>query len=120
LQRETWLLQQFYNAGRNASAEKAAALMLDAANTAGKKNWPITEAECWHYSGSFYFSGAMYVSAFEYMQKAQNVFDEYETGKYEYLLRYADGLAVCYYQFGEYGQAIKYMKKTKLLPVWWN
>ncbi|MGO8056390.1 hypothetical protein, partial [Rhizobium leguminosarum] len=79
-------LQQYYKAGRNPNAEKSAALMLDAANTAGKKDWPITEAECWHYSGSFYFSGAMYVSAFEYMQKAQNVFDQYETGKYTYLL----------------------------------
>ena len=120
MQRQAWLLQQYYKAGRNASTEQAAALMLDAANIAGKKNWPITEAECWHYAGGFYFSQAMYVPAFEYMQKAQNVFEEYETGKYEYLLRYADGLAGCYYRFGEYGQAIKYMKKTKLLPAWWN
>ena len=117
MQRQAWLLQQYYKAGRNASTEQAAALMLDAANIAGKKNWPITEAECWHYAGGFYFSEAMYVPAFEYMQKAQNVFDEYEYGRYTYLLRYADGLAGCYYRFGEYGEAIKYMKKTKLFCI---
>jgi tetratricopeptide (TPR) repeat protein len=120
LQREAWLLLQFYQAGKNATAEKAAATMLDAANKAGKKNWPIVRAECWHYAGSFYFAEGMYVPAFEYMLKAQNVFDEYDPLKYPHLLRYADGLAGCYYRFGEYKEAIKYLKKTTQLPPWWS
>ncbi|HET6993768.1 MAG TPA: tetratricopeptide repeat protein [Chitinophagaceae bacterium] len=120
LQRQAWLLLQFYNAGKKGTAEKAAAAMLDAANEAGKKHWPIVRAECWHFAGSFYFAENMYVPAFEYMLKAQNVFDEYDPVKYPYLLRYADGLAGCYYRFGEYGEAIKYLKKTTLLPSWWS
>lgn len=94
--------------------------MLSAADAAAAKGWPVTEAECWHYAGYFYFTKEMYALAFEYMQKAQNVFDEYHTGKYSYTLRYADGLAGCYYRFGEYREAIQYMKKTMQLPEYWN
>ncbi len=120
LERQGWLLHQFYLAGRNQTGDRAASAMLDAANRAYKKNWLIVRAECWHYAGSFYFGEGMYVPAFEYMQKAQNVFDEYDPVKYPYLLRYADGLAGCYYRFGEYRQAIKYLKKTLSLPSWWS
>ena len=119
LQRQAWLLQQFYKAGRNPNPERSAAIMLDAANAAAGKNWPIIQAECWHYTGGFYFAENMYVPAFEYMLKAQNIFDEYDT-EYPYLLRYADGLAGCYYRFGEYKEAITYLKKTMLLPSFWN
>ena len=120
LQQQAWLLLQFYQAGKNPTAQKAAAAMLAAADVAGKKNWPVARAECWHYAGSFYFTEAMYVPAFEYMLKAQNEFDQFDTVKYQYLFRYADGLAGCYYRFGEYKEAIRYLKKTLLLPSWWN
>jgi len=120
LQQHAWLLLQFYKAGKNPTAEKAAASMLDAADEAGKKNWTIVRAECWHYVGSFYFAEAMYVPAFEYMLKAQNVFDEYDLVKYPHLVYYADGLAECYYRFGEYNEAIRYLKKTLLVPQWWS
>lgn len=125
LQQQAWLLLQLYLAKREPSDEKAALAMLDAANTADKKNWPITQAECWHYAGNFYFiegsyATSKYLPAFEYMLKAQNVFDEYDHAKYAYLMRYADGLADCYYRFGEYREAIKYLKKAMQLPPDWN
>lgn len=125
LQRQTWLLINVYKAGRSVTAEKAAIAMLDAANEAGRKNWPITQAECWHYAGSFYFSEGsynerMFVPAFEYMLKAHNVFDEADPVQYHYLLLYSDGLANCYYRFGEYNEAIKYLKRTMSLPASWN
>jgi hypothetical protein len=94
--------------------------LLDAANSAGKKNWPITEAECWHYAGGFYFSEAMYVPAFEYMQKAQNVFDEYEYGRYYIPVALCpDGIAGCYYRF-VIRRSDQIHEKEKLLPAWWN
>jgi tetratricopeptide (TPR) repeat protein len=125
LQQQAWLLLQLYQAKKKPSDEKAAMAMLDAANTAGHKNWPITQAECWHYAGNFYFiegsyAPSMYIPGFEYMLKAENIFDEYDHIKYAYLLRYADGLAECYYRFGEYREAIKYLKKTMMLPPEWN
>lgn len=120
LRQQAWLLVQLYKAGRKPTAEQAAAFMLDAANEAGKKSWSVTRAECWHYAGGFYFTDAMYVPAFEYMLKAQNVFDQNDTVKYQYLFRYADALAGCYYRFGEYKEAIRYLKKTLSLPLWWR
>jgi tetratricopeptide (TPR) repeat protein len=120
LQRQAWLMSQLYTAVRNHDAEKGASVMLVAADKAAARNWELTEAECWHYAGDFYFKGSMYVPAFEYMRKAQNVFDKYGGEKYAYILRYADGLAGCYYQFGEYSEAIRYLKKTMLLPSYWS
>jgi hypothetical protein len=116
LQREAWLLQQLYKAERSFKDEKSADLMLAAAKTAASRGWQITRAECWHYAGNFYFRKGRYVYAFEYMQKAQNIFDKYGIEEYPHTLFYADALAGCYYYFGEYREAIKYLKKAMLLP----
>src|SRR5689334_20943546 len=107
LQQQAWLLIRVYKASHSFSAEKAAIAMLAAANEADKNNWPLTRAECWHHAGNYYFSEgtyneSMFVPAFEYMLKAQNVFDDYDPVKYRYLLLYSNGLANCYYRFGEY------------------
>ena len=112
VRQQAWMMQHFYNAGRTSTLTKAAAAMLAAANIAGKKDWELTQAECWHHAGIFYYRGNTYTLAFEYLQKAQNVFDKYESKKYPHILRYPDGLAECYYHFGEYREAIKYLKKT--------
>jgi tetratricopeptide (TPR) repeat protein len=111
LREQTWMMQHLYNAERN-TYDKGAAIMLSAANIAAEMDWKLTQAECWHYAGSFYYKGGAYTLAFEYLQKAQHVFDTYDIEKYPHIPRYADGLAVCYYHFGEYREAIKYLKKT--------
>jgi tetratricopeptide (TPR) repeat protein len=116
LQREAWVLQQLYKAEKLLFDVDRAGFMLNAAEVAADRDWPITQAECWHYAGSFYFRYNMYVPAFEYMQKAQNVFDTYGIDKYPHTLYYSDGLALCYYYFGENREAIKYLKKALLLP----
>ena len=55
------------------------------------------------------------------MQKAQTVFDKYSADQENfYLRRYENTLANCYYHFGEYQEAITYMKKTIQLPAYWN
>lgn len=119
LKRETWLIRQLYNAERNSSSV-GASMMLKAANTAAERNWSLIEAECWHYTGNFYFKAGMFVQAFEYMQKAQGVFDKFGTKKYPHTPRYADALANCYYHFGEFPEAIYYLKKMVHLPASWS
>jgi tetratricopeptide (TPR) repeat protein len=120
LRRQAWLLKFAYQAEKKSVGEAGAVIMLQAAEKAAARNWPITEAECWHYAGSYYFKGNLFVPAFEYLRKAQNVFDRNDSGENEYLLRYAGGLALCYFQFGEYGEAINYMKKELRLPQFWT
>jgi tetratricopeptide (TPR) repeat protein len=121
LQQQAWLLQQLYYAGRDPVGEKRAIMMLIAADAAAQKNWTLTQAECWHFAGSFYFQDGKYTIAFEYMQKAQTVFDNYSNDQeHAYLHRYENVLGNCYYHFGEYREAIKYLKKTIKLPPYWN
>jgi tetratricopeptide (TPR) repeat protein len=121
LQRQAWLLRQSYNAEKNPVIEKRPALMLKAASEAAKKNWVLTEAECLHFAGLFYYKDSKFMMAFEYMQKAQIVFDKYNGDpKNSYLHRYSNVLGNCYYHFGEYREAIKYLKKTIQLPSHWN
>jgi len=93
---------------------------VDSRQHSGRKELAAYQAECWHYAGSIYFKASLYVLAFEYMSKAQNVFDKYGIEKYPHTLYYADGLATCYYQFGEYREAVKYLRKTMLLPHYWS
>jgi hypothetical protein len=120
LQRQAWLLQQNYIADRN-QAEERAAVMLRSANEAAQKNWHLTQGECWHLTGNFYYMVGKYTMAFEYMHKAQTVFDQYRNNKENsYLHRHDNVLGNCYYHFGEYREAIKYLKKTILLPSYWN
>lgn len=115
LKRQAWLLQVLFKA--KGDPEK----MLEAADIAGQKNWRITQAECWHFAGSHYYEGGKYTLAFEYMQKAQTVFEQYSADPgYAYLHRYENVLANCYYHFGEYREAIKYLEKTIELPSYWS
>ncbi len=58
--------------------------------------------------------------AFEYMQKARNLFEQKGINNYTYTKRYAGGLAECYYRFGEYEQAIKHYKEAVAIPPYWN
>jgi len=95
-------------------------LMLQAADEAASRGWSITQAECWHFAGHIYFKADLFVPAFEFMRKAQNVFDKRAQGEYIYLLRYAGGLALCYYQFGEFKAALEYIKEQAKLPAFWN
>lgn len=121
LQRQAWLLQQSFKAEKSGNVANGAIWMLAAADAASQKNWPVTQAECWHLAGSFYFRDGRYTLAFEYMQKAETVFDKYNSDQeYFYLHRYDNVLANCYYHFGEYGEAVKYLKKTIQLPPSWN
>jgi tetratricopeptide (TPR) repeat protein len=122
LQRQAWLLQQDFITERNPEGgDKHAIMMLAAADVAAKKNWPLTEAECWHIAGKHYYRADKYTMAFEYMQKAQTVFDKYtDAAEYSYLHHYANVIANCYYHFGEYQEAINYLKEAVQLPSYWN
>lgn len=121
LRRQAWLLQKVYKASNSEDTEQRANFMLQAASEASSKNWPLTQAECWHYTGFFYYHGGYYVKAFEYMQKAQAVFNRYISQQdYHYLHHYSNALAGCYYHFGEYREAIRYFRKTADLPSWWK
>lgn len=120
LSRQAWLLQQVYMAGKKENAGKSAVAMLGAADKAGGKNWRLTEAECWHHAGTFYFVGGMYGPAFEYLQKAQQVFEKRENEKSPMMLRYTGMLGHSYYSFGEYELAIRFFKKTIELPDYWS
>ncbi|MEO5563084.1 MAG: tetratricopeptide repeat protein, partial [Chitinophagaceae bacterium] len=120
LRRQAWLLQYLHKTERNPTSAESAALMLHAAEEAASKKWWITQAECWHFAGHIYFKGGLFVPAFEYLRKAQNVFDKNARGEYAYLLRYAGSLALCYYQFGEYRQALQYIKQELQLPSFWG
>lgn len=96
-------------------------MMLKAADEAADKNWDVTEAECWHFTGLFYYNDNNFMKAFEYMQKAQTAFEEYAVEpKYSYLHHYSNVLANCYYHFGEYREAIRYLKKSLQLAPYWN
>lgn len=119
LRRQAWLLQYVYQAGRVSPGENTT-LMLEAARLAHEKKWTLTEAECQHYAGLLYFLQGIYGPAFEYMHKAQNIFSKEDFGEYNYALRYSDGLANCYYRFGEYEQSLKYLKQTNKLPAYWS
>jgi tetratricopeptide (TPR) repeat protein len=112
LRQQAWLLQQHYIAGRAHSPKSIAAVMIKASELAGERSWFLTQAECWHTAGNFYFIAEHYGPAFEYMKKAQDVFDQYTAPQYVYTRRYSDALADCYYRFGEYEQAIVYLKKS--------
>ena len=87
--------------------------MLAAANEAAEMNWPLTQAECWQFADLLHYKKSQFTRAFEYMQKAQTVFDKYSADQENfYLRRYENTLANCYYHFGEYQEAITYMKKN--------
>lgn len=121
LQRQAWLLQQVYNAERINTAENRAAFMLKAADEAADKNWPLTQAECWHFAGLFHYRESRFSVAFEYMQKAQTVFDQYSSDpENNYIHSYENTLANCYYHFGEFREAITLLKRTAGLPAYWN
>lgn len=121
LRQQAWLLHRGYNAERKPDAATRATSMLKAASEAEEKDWPLTQAECWHFAGSFYYRDGMYTMAFEYMKKAQAVFDKYSTVQDSiYRNRYANLLANCYYHFGEYREAITHLKKTTQLPAYWH
>lgn len=120
LRRQAWMLQFLYKAEKMSPGDKSAKLMLQAADEAASKGWPITQAECLHFAGHIYFIANQFVPAFEYMGKAQNVFDKKAKGEYTYLLRYAGGLSLCYYQFGEFRTALQYIKEQSKLPSFWN
>src|SRR5690606_29775384 len=73
------------------------------------------------HTGYFYYHAGLYVKAFEFMQKAQAVFDSHiSQAKNHYLYHYSNALGACYYHFGEYREAIKYLRKTADLPPWWK
>jgi tetratricopeptide (TPR) repeat protein len=118
LQRQAWMMQRVYNAGRSTALPESE-IMLDAANAASQKGWRLIQAECWHAAGDAFFRENKLMLAFEYMQRGQNVFDEYVDG-YPYALRYAGGLGACYYHMGQFDEAIPYLKKTFLLPSYWS
>jgi tetratricopeptide (TPR) repeat protein len=121
LRRQAWLLHKGYSAGKNPEPDKRPLMMLAAADEAAKKDWPLTQAECWHFAGSFYYTEGNYSMAFEYMQKARAVFEKYIKDQDSfYLRRYANVLANCYYHFGEYREAITHLKKTLQLPAYWH
>jgi len=120
LRRQVWLLQQLSKAERNANPIESAELMLSSASMASDKGWLFTEAECWHHAGTFYYVAGRYGPAFEYLRKAQQVFEAEENKNSPVVLRYTGMLGYSYYSFGEYELAIPYFKKTSELPAYWN
>lgn len=119
LSRQAWLMQYVYR-GDKSNSEESPAIMLEAAEVAGERNWILTQGECLHYAGAFYFGHNVYSPAFEYMLKAQKVFRKEDFGESGYTLRYYDGLASCYYHFGEYEQSLRYLQQITKLPAYWN
>lgn len=120
LQRQAWLLRQHYLSDRYLPGERAGR-MLKVADEAGQKGWRLTQAECWHLAGNFCYQENKFTLAFEYMQKAQTVFNTYRNKtENTYLHRYDNMLGNCYYHFGEYGEAVKYLKKGSEFPAGWN
>jgi tetratricopeptide (TPR) repeat protein len=116
LRRQVWLMQHLYLAQKERyNPLHGASVMLNAAEMAHEKDWDLIEAECWHNAGGFYFNAGKSVLAFEYMLKAQNVFDEYGKDEYPYLVKYADAIAGCYYHFGEFREAVRYLHK--IIPL---
>src|SRR5690242_20040025 len=85
LRRQAWMLQSLYKAEKMGYNTGSAMLMLQAADEASSRGWPITQAECWHFAGHIYFKADLFVPAFEFMRKAQNVFDKRAQGEYIYL-----------------------------------
>jgi tetratricopeptide (TPR) repeat protein len=121
LRRQAWLIRQGYIAGKNADPKMRPVAMLAAADEAAEKDWPLTQAECWHFAGSFYYTEGNYTMAFEYMQKAQAAIEKYNKEQDRFFLkRYSNVLANCYYHFGEYREAIVHLKKTLELPDYWH
>jgi len=120
LRRQAWLMQHLYKAEKNTNPQQSAEIMLEAARLASGKGWTLTEAECWQHAGTFYFKGGMYGPAFEYLQKAEDVFEKTEDEKSTIRLRYAGVLGYSYYSFGEYEKAIPFFKKTIELPAYWS
>jgi tetratricopeptide (TPR) repeat protein len=119
ISRQAWLMQYVYRAEKM-NSEESSAIMLEAAEIAGEKNWLLIQGECQHYAGVFYFQHNMFSPAFEYMLKAQKVFRKEDFGESGYTLRYYDGLASCYYRFGEYEQSLRYLQQITKLPSYWN
>jgi hypothetical protein len=120
LRQQTWLMQQCYFTDRIRGTQQAVDLIMESARKANAKRWKLTEAECWQYVGVRYYDMARYGPAFEYLLRANKRFREYGYDKYPHLLRYADALGYCFYQFGENEQAIKYFEESIVLPEPWN
>ncbi|AXY77593.1 hypothetical protein D3H65_28015 [Paraflavitalea soli] len=117
---QAWLIQQVYLSTQYRGLPTSVDIMLRAEETARQKGWPMVAAECWYYTGDYYFVLEKFGPAFEYMQKARHLFEAKGINNYPYTRRYAGGLAECYYRFGEYEQAIKHYKEALAVPAYWN
>lgn len=117
---QTWLALQVYRSTQYRGLPQSVDIMLQAEESARQKGWPMVAAECWFYTGDYYFVLEKFGPAFEYMQKARNLFEQKGINNYSYTKRYAGGLAECYYRFGEYDQAIKHYKEAVAIPSYWN
>lgn len=117
---QAWLLQRIHLSTRYRGLQKSVDMMLQAEEDARQKGWPMVAAECWYFTGDFYFVLNKFGPAFEYMQKARNLFEKKGINNYPYTKRYAGGLAECYYRFGEYEQAINHYKEALAIPSYWN
>lgn len=120
LMQQAWLQQQVYLATKYRGLQRSVDIMLQAEQEARDKGWPMIQAECWYFIGDFYFVLNKFGPAFEYMQRARNLFEKKGIENYPYTKRYVGSLAECYYRFGEYEQAAKHYKECLVIPAYWN
>jgi DNA-binding CsgD family transcriptional regulator len=115
-----WFFRRLYPALKKAPWTERIAAMQQIATAADENDFDVAKAVCWHNIGAHYYELNKPGPAFEYLIKAQNLFTEKGYNRYSFPRVYANGLAVSFYQLGEFREAIAFFKPATVMPAFWK
>jgi DNA-binding CsgD family transcriptional regulator len=115
-----WFFNRLYSATRKTTFTERIEALQEIAALADKNDFYVAKAVCWHNIGARYYELNKPGPAFEYLIKAQNLFTEKGYDRYSFPRVYANGLAVSFYQLGEFREAIVYFKPATIMPAFWK
>lgn len=123
--REAWFFSEILKVGGirrqpPGKWKKSAAQLISAAETAHKKGWFYTEAECRMAVSTIYYYKLKYLECYEQIHRVLNIIDEIGLEKYPEANRFLSEIGQFYFKFADYEAAISFFQKALNVPAPWK
>ncbi|MBP6186039.1 MAG: tetratricopeptide repeat protein [Saprospiraceae bacterium] len=113
LARQAWSIKVYYEAiYLYVFQERGIRLVAAYAEEARHNGWKVEEAQCTLLQGIMYYRRGKYGPAFEHMQKGYDKLKSIGLENDPGMVSYIQQVAQCYYEFGDYEGAIRFLKEV--------
>lgn len=120
LEQQSWLVLVEYNSRyRHTYSDKSIQIITKAIEEARDRNWKLIEAECVLRKGLLYYDLRQWGPAFEYMHRGYEMLKSLDFSKSPHTLRYLVNIGKTYFEFGNYEEAIQYLRQALDTPQEW-